>query len=136
MGDYYLHLAENADIAVVSHIREAGLPDKAIDRLVTMDNVPAIKYAIPDPLGLAVLVERYPEVVWVCGLAELWAPFFWLAGGRGFTSGLANVAPEFSLDMLNALRAADYPRAMKVWAMIYPFEELRGRPDNGNNLQS
>lgn len=88
----------------------------------------------PDVFSFARLIERFPDsVVWVCGLAEMWAPF-WLVGGRGFTSGLVNVAPDVSLAMLAALREGDYDEAMRVWARIVPFEELRAREGNGNNV--
>jgi 4-hydroxy-tetrahydrodipicolinate synthase len=36
--------------------------------------------------------------------------------------------------MLNALRAADYPAAMKVWERIRPFEELRAAWQSANNV--
>ena len=31
-------------------------------------------------------------VVWICGTAETWAPFFFVVGAERFTYGLANVA--------------------------------------------
>jgi 4-hydroxy-tetrahydrodipicolinate synthase len=132
--DYYRQLAERANIAIVPYIGANGLPDGVLDQLVTLPNVVAIKWAVPDLVAFARLVRRYPSVVWVCGLAELWAPFFWMAGGRGFTSGLANVAPGFAVKMLAALRAEDYESAMEVWTAIYPFEEIRARGGNANNV--
>ena len=35
-----------------------------------------------------------PQIVWVGGLAEVWAPPLYAVGARGFTSGLINVWPE------------------------------------------
>jgi 4-hydroxy-tetrahydrodipicolinate synthase len=64
----------------------------------------------------------------------MWAPYFWLAGARGFTSGLANVRPDLSLALLACLRAGDYNGAMRLWATIKPFEDLRARWNNGNNV--
>jgi 4-hydroxy-tetrahydrodipicolinate synthase len=36
--------------------------------------------------------------------------------------------------MLDALRAGDYPAAMKVWEQIRRFEELRAEQGNANNV--
>jgi 4-hydroxy-tetrahydrodipicolinate synthase len=36
--------------------------------------------------------------------------------------------------MLDALKADDTPRAMKVWARIKPFEDLRARGNHANNV--
>ena len=54
-----------------------------------------MKYAVPDPTSLPGLLAGVGpgRWVWVCGLAEMWAPYFWVGGARGFTSGLVNVAP-------------------------------------------
>ena len=70
----------------------------------------------------------------ICGLAELWAPFFALAGGRGFTSGLVSVDATLPLRLCAALEAGDWPAAMEAWRAIRPFEQLRARHDAGNNV--
>ena len=73
-------------------------------------NVIGVKYAVPDAARFAAFardagLERF---VWVAGLAELYAPSYFAAGATGFTSGLVNVAPAVSLNMLEALRSGDY----------------------------
>ena len=60
----------------------------------------------------------------------MWTPFFWLAGARGFTSGLVNVSPTLPLRMLACLQSGDYAGAQAVAARIRPFEAMRAR-DNG-----
>jgi 4-hydroxy-tetrahydrodipicolinate synthase len=72
--------------------------------------------------------------VWVCGLAETWAPFFWLGGARGFTSGLVNVTPHRPLELLAHLREGDHAAAMAVWSLVKPFEDLRARAGNAGNV--
>jgi 4-hydroxy-tetrahydrodipicolinate synthase len=133
--EYYTALAAATRGAVVPYVRGAGLPFEVLDRLAELPNVLAVKYAIADQLAFAEFASRYgAAVVPVCGLAEMWAPFFWQAGARGFTSGLVNVAPRLSRAMLEALRAADYARAMELWRLVEPFERLRARHGNGNNV--
>ncbi len=99
-------------------------------------NVVGVKYAVGDVVRFAALVEtfRAGDVAWVCGLAEPWAPFFWVAGATGFTSGLANVDPALSLEMLRCLRDGDYDGAMGVWRSVKPFEDLRARRNSANNV--
>ncbi len=61
-------------------------------------------------------------------------PYLWLSGARGFTSGLATVAPERSLALLSALKAGDFPAAMAIWQRLRPFEEMRARRANALNV--
>jgi 4-hydroxy-tetrahydrodipicolinate synthase len=132
---YYARLAGNVDGAVVVYVRGRGLPDDVLDFVVARDNVVGIKYAIPDVLSFGRLVRRYGgAAVPLCGLAEMWAPFFWIVGAEGFTSGLVNVAPELSLALLSALRAGETKVAMEIWGSVRAFEELRARDGNAMNV--
>jgi 4-hydroxy-tetrahydrodipicolinate synthase len=95
----------------------------------------AIKYAINDLPRFADLVQSVEgPVVWVCGTAEMWAPFFFAAGAEGFTSGLVNIAPELSLTMLDSLRKGDAEAVRTVWRQVAPIERLRAKNHNGNNV--
>jgi 4-hydroxy-tetrahydrodipicolinate synthase len=126
LDSYYEKLANATDGAVAIYIRERSLSHSVLERLLALPNVVAIKYGLPDVVAFAELVRRYAgEAIWICGLAELWAPSFWLVGARGFTSGLVNVQPDLACAMLTALRAGDYEEAMRWWQLIAPFEYLR-----------
>jgi 4-hydroxy-tetrahydrodipicolinate synthase len=136
--DYHAAIASAVpEIGVVLYVRNARIGGRQLAELADWcPNIIGIKYAVPDPVRFAGTVhdagaERF---AWIAGLAEPYAPSAWSAGARGFTSGLANVAPEISLRMLEALRANDYPAAMRVWELIRPFEELRAAADNANNV--
>jgi 4-hydroxy-tetrahydrodipicolinate synthase len=132
---YIEQIAAAGDGIVVPYLRGRLPAPAALERIVALEQVVAIKWAIPDVQQFAVFVERFgDEVVPICGLAELWAPFFALAGGRGFTSGLVNVDAEPSLGLLASLNALDWPAAMRAWRAIKPFEEIRARHDAGNNV--
>jgi 4-hydroxy-tetrahydrodipicolinate synthase len=132
---YYCELAAATEGAVVPYVRGRGLPARVLDVLADTENVVGLKYAVPDVLAFGNIVARHRDAfVPVCGLAELWAPFFWLAGARGFTSGLVNVVPNLSLALLDALRAGEYEQAMRIWSAIEPFERLRSRHESGNNV--
>jgi len=91
--------------------------------LAACPNLAGVKYAVPDVIAFADIVADTgyggaERLVWVCGLAESWAPFFWVAGAEGFTSGLASVAPELSLRLFDELDAGNPGSAMRVWRRL------------------
>jgi 4-hydroxy-tetrahydrodipicolinate synthase len=125
------------DLGVVCYVRNPLITGAAFAALAEVaPNVVGVKYAVPDPVALPGLITTVGagRLVWVCGLAETWAPFFWLSGAHGFTSGLVNVAPRRSLELLDHLRAGDHAAAMAVWARVKPFEDLRARAGNAGNV--
>ncbi|MER5434569.1 dihydrodipicolinate synthase family protein [Streptomyces sp. NPDC002588] len=136
--DYHRVIAEAVpELGVVPYVRNAQLHGERLSELADLcPNVIGVKYAVPDAARFAAFardagLERF---VWVAGLAEPYAPSYFSAGATGFTSGLVNVAPAVSLNMIEALRSGDYPAAMKVWEQIRRFEELRAANGSANNV--
>ncbi|MFD5228320.1 dihydrodipicolinate synthase family protein [Streptomyces qaidamensis] len=136
--DYHRAVAEAVpELGVVPYIRNAQLTGARLAELAdTCPNVIGVKYAVPDAARFAAFardagLERF---VWVAGLAEPYAPSYFSAGATGFTSGLVNVAPAVSLNMIEALRSGDYRAAMKVWEQIRRFEELRAANGSADNV--
>ncbi len=136
--DYHRAIAEAVPgLGVVPYIRSDRLDGTRLARLGELcPNVVGVKYSVPDAARFAAFAhdagrERF---VWVAGLAELYAPAYWACGATGFTSGLVNVAPKVSLAMLEALRTADYPAAMRVWEQVRAFEELRAADGSADNV--
>ncbi len=136
--DYHRAIATAVpDLGVVCYVRSPLIGVGAFAALAdACPNVVGVKYAVPDPVALPGLVDAVGagRWVWVCGLAETWAPYFWLGGARGFTSGLANVAPRWSLALLSYLRGGDTARAMAVWRTLKPFEDMRARAGSAANV--
>jgi 4-hydroxy-tetrahydrodipicolinate synthase len=136
--DYHRAIAEAVpELGVVPYIRNPQLEGARLAELADVcPNVVGVKYAVADAARFAGFardagLERF---VWVAGLAEPYAPSYFSAGATGFTSGLVNVAPSVSLNMLEALRSGDYAAAMKVWEQIRRFEELRAANASANNV--
>ncbi|MFJ2258161.1 dihydrodipicolinate synthase family protein [Streptomyces sp. NPDC087844] len=136
--DYHRAIAEAVpELGVVPYIRNPVLAGARLAELAdACPNVIGVKYAVPDAARFAAFardagLERF---VWVAGLAEPYAPSYFSAGATGFTSGLVNVAPAVSLNMIEALRSGDYAGAMKIWEQIRRFEELRGANGSANNV--
>lgn len=135
---YHQQVAEAApELAVVPYLRDAGINAATLTALLdACPNVAAVKYAVNDPLQFSTLLADVgaDRLAWICGVAELWAPFFWAGGAQGFTSGLANVLPEIALDMLHSLQAGDAAGARRAWSLARPFEALRARRSSANNV--
>jgi 4-hydroxy-tetrahydrodipicolinate synthase len=132
---YYAGIARSVEIGVVLYARHEAIDREVLSRVAGIENVLAIKYAINDLPRFADLVQTVEApVVWICGTAEMWAPFFFAAGAEGFTSGLVNIAPEMSLTMLDGLRRGDAEAVRTVWHRVAPMERLRAKNHNANNV--
>ncbi len=133
---YVEAVAEAADgLPLMLYLRNDGIGTAAIAQLCAIPGVLGVKWATPAPLRLAEAMRACdPQIVWVGGLAEVWAPPLYAVGARGFTSGLINVWPERSVAIHAALDAGDYPRAMELIDGMAEFEAIRAEEMNGTNV--
>jgi 4-hydroxy-tetrahydrodipicolinate synthase len=135
---YHQAIAEGVpELGIVPYVRDATVSGAMLRRLTEgCPNLVGVKYAVANPMQFAAVAQAvgHDRLAWVCGLAEDWAPFFWVGGARGFTSGLVNIRANLSLRMLSSLREGDFASAMRVWSLIKPFEDLRARGNNANNV--
>ncbi|TCU06980.1 dihydrodipicolinate synthase family protein [Rhizobium sullae] len=134
--DYVRAIADAAEgLPIVLYLRNDAIGIKAIRELCELPAVVGVKWATPNPLKLAeAIAATDPDIVWVGGLAEVWAPAFYAVGARGFTSGLINVWPERSVAIHSALEAGDYRKANSLIAGMKAFEEIRAEELNGTNV--
>jgi 4-hydroxy-tetrahydrodipicolinate synthase len=122
-------------LPLMLYLRNDGIGLDTIETLCKVQGVAGVKWASPTPLRLAEAIRRSsPEIVWVGGLAETWAPPLCAVGARGFTSGLINVWPEHSVAIHAALEAGDYSRANQLIDVMLDFEEIRAEEQNGTNV--
>jgi 4-hydroxy-tetrahydrodipicolinate synthase len=133
---YVQRIAEaGGGLPLMLYLRNDGIGLDAIEQLCRVPGVAGVKWASPTPLRLAEAIRRAdPDIVWVGGLAETWAPPLCAVGARGFTSGLINVWPEHSVAIHAALEARDYPRAMELIDVMSDFEAIRAEEQNGTNV--
>ena len=135
--EYVRSVTRAIRLPVVPYLRGPILTSDGIRRLIDIESVVAVKFGFNDLLAFGAAVgssDARPDVAWICGTAESWAPFFWAAGAVGFTSGLVNVIATQSLELLTALQAGDRTMAMAIWRRLRPFEELRSRRTDGWNV--
>jgi len=132
--EYVRRVADAAGLPVVLYLRNPSIGDAAVAALCALPGVVAVKWANADLMALARAMRAAPDILFVCGLAEPWAPPMAALGARGFTSGLINVAPDRSVAILAAIRAGDAARANALIAEIAPFEALRAEEQAGANV--
>ena len=134
--DYLKAIADAASgLPMMLYLRNDAIGTKAIAELCALPNVKGVKWATPNPLKLAEAKAACdPSIVWVGGLAEVWAPAFYAVGARGFTSGLINVWPERSIAIHAALEAGDFKQANELIAGMKAFEGIRAEEMNGANV--
>lgn len=134
--DYVKRIAEAGQgLPVVIYLRNDAIGLEAIASLCKIPGVVGVKWATPAPLRLAEAMRRAdPSIVWVGGLAEVWAPPFYAVGARGFTSGLINVWPSHSVAIHQALEAGDYKKANTLIGIMEAFESIRAEEGNGTNV--
>ena len=133
---YVQRIAEaSGGLPLMLYLRNDGIGLDAIENLCGVPGVAGVKWACPTPMRLAEAIRRCdPDIVWVDGLAEPWAPPFFAVGARGFTSGLINVWPEHSVAIHRALEKNDFARARELIGVMSGFEDLRAEEQNGTNV--
>lgn len=134
---YLSAIGQAASIGVIPYLR-SPLPADVLTRVCALENVIGMKFAIADPVMIGdwhrVVRDVDGDFVFSCGLAERWAPAMWALGATGFTSGLANLAPEVAVRFLGDLRSGDATRVLDTWSRIEPLERLRNRDGGGQNV--
>ena len=135
---YHAELARSVPgVPLIPYVKDDRVDAAAMRSLLAAcPDVVAVKYAVADPTRFADLVAETTELdlVWLCGLAERWAPFFAPGGSDGFTSGLATLDPGRSLRLDGALRRGDQSATLAEWREIARFEELRTRDRSQENV--
>lgn len=132
----YMEALLQLEFPLVVYLRGEALPESILETLASNPWLVGAKFAQPDVRRLARLTRltSTSALAWSCGLAELSAPMYWLAGARGFTSGVANFAPRLTLAIFDALERGDFYRALELVSLVSPFEELRARQASANNV--
>lgn len=134
--DYAARVADAADgLPLVLYIRNDGIGPATFAALSQLPSVVGVKWATPNPLKLTeAMAASDPRLIWVGGLAEVWAPVLCAAGARGFTSGLINVWPARSMAIHAALEVQDFATARALIAGMRGFEDVRAEEMGGANV--
>ncbi|MCR8629944.1 dihydrodipicolinate synthase family protein [Paenibacillus radicis (ex Xue et al. 2023)] len=132
---YYKQIAASTKLPIILYVRSEQISLEVLQETAKLPNVIGVKYAVNHLPSFTKAVQGVKEdLVWICGTAEMWAPYFFAAGAVGFTSGLVNVETIRPFKMLDALREGNYAEAMSIWEEVAPFEDLRAKYNTGNNV--
>ena len=129
--DYYRSLLDQIECPLLIYKKGPVPSDELLLRLAEHPNLVGVKYAVNDLDAFNQIVAADGgRIDWYCGSAERFAPFFALAGSRGFTSGAANICPGLALGMQAALENGDWQEAMRLQHLILPIENYRDRQES------
>jgi len=134
--DYVGAIADAGDgLPLILYLRNDAIGTEAISALCAIPGIIGVKWATPNPMKLKAAMAASPEhIVWVGGLAEVWAPTFYAVGARGFTSGLINVWPERSVAIHAALETGRWDEARDLIGGMQVFEDIRAEDQGGANV--
>ena len=134
--EYIKRVSDAGDgLPLVLYLRNDLIGTDGIKALCDIEGVIGVKWATPNPMNLAAaMMACDPSIIWVGGLAEVWAPALYALGARGFTSGLINVWPEHSVSIHAALEAGNYDQARALITRMSTFEDVRAQEMNGTNV--
>lgn len=132
---YYTTICRSVDLGVALYKRSPRVSDAVLLRAAReLPNVVAIKYAHNDVAAFLSLAGAVPSgVTCACGSAERWALPFSAASRVGYTSGIANFAPELTLRFWRSL-AEDPEMARRLWRELAPLEEIRAANNAAHNV--
>ena len=124
-------IAEAIDIGVMPFRNvECLLSVNLVKRLDKIPNVVALKDEVGDlDIFRKTVVATGGQLPCIMG-GEILAPYYFLAGTKGATTGVANVLPHLSIALCEAGLAGDYEKAQEIRDMLVPITELRGRAGN------
>ena len=100
--------------------------EQVIDQCA-LDEVVGLKYAVDDLDAFKkIAAVAGNSAAMVCGMAEEPCIDYMAAGAVGFSSGMANFAPQMSVTLLQRFAAGDREGAEEIRRQMVPFEDLRG----------
>jgi 4-hydroxy-tetrahydrodipicolinate synthase len=135
LRDYFATLAEELPLPLLAYKKGPAPSDALLVELVKEGRLLGIKYAVNDVNALT----RFAKALagrggLYCGTAERFAPFFMLAGARGYTSGAGNLCPRLTRALFRALAAGDYAEGMRLLDVIRPIEDYRALAEDSFNI--
>ncbi len=129
---HYKRIAEALDIGVMVYnnpsVSKAYVRPSLMRKLAEIPNIVGVKENTPfiDMFYQQVKAVGH-KIPIVQGRGEWWYVATLPYGARGFVSGLANVMPEFSLELLKAGNDGDWKKAHELIKKLEPLEEFTAK---------
>ena len=133
--DYFQALMDALPSPFLAYKKGPFPSDELLGDFAATGRLVGVKYAVNDVDAVTRFVNANRGRLDVfCGTAERFAPFFHLAGSKGYTSGSGNLCPKVTLAIHAALVRGDYARALELVEVLRPIEEYRSRAGDSYNI--
>lgn len=124
--EHYRRVAEAVDVPLyIYHIPSRtgnALSLSALARIADLDSVAGLKDSSKDVPWLGQALDRHPDLTFLAGSDSLLLASLDL-GCAGLVSAVANVFPEFVVDLYDAYDAGDESRARELQSTLYRIRE-------------
>jgi 5-dehydro-4-deoxyglucarate dehydratase len=128
---YHAAIAEAVDIGLMPYRNRNSL--FSIDLILRFLEIPNV-VSLKDESGdinwfrdmIVATEERLPGIIG----GEMLAPYYYLAGASGITTGVACLVPHISLEQYRAAVEGDYRGALRIRDKLAPITKFRGKTGN------
>ncbi|MEM2154833.1 MAG: 4-hydroxy-tetrahydrodipicolinate synthase [Nitrososphaeria archaeon] len=136
---HFKALAESIKIGIIVYnnpsMTKISLSTELLRKLATLPNIVAVKDTTRDIIDIFLhLYALGDKLTFSVGLGELQAPYFYLSGGKGHISELANFAPTLAVEMYNLALKHKWDQMIDLHKRLYPyfeFVERKSRESSG-----
>jgi 4-hydroxy-tetrahydrodipicolinate synthase len=133
--DYVEAVAAAVPLPLLAYKKGPVPSDRLLGELGEAGRLVGVKYAVNDVDAFTRFADAHAGRLGLyCGTAERFAPFFMLAGAKGYTTGAGNLCPRLTLALHAALAAGRYADGMKLLRVLRPVEDLRARDGDSYNI--
>ncbi|MGE3820031.1 MAG: dihydrodipicolinate synthase family protein [Isosphaeraceae bacterium] len=133
--DYLNVLMNEFSLPFLAYKKGPHPSDALLGELGQSGRLLGVKYAVNDLEAFSRFAAEHGDRLGLyCGTAERYAPFFHLAGAKGYTSGAGNVCPRLTLAMHRALAEGRYADALGHLRVLRPIEDYRARAGDSYNI--
>lgn len=102
---------------------------EALDKLIDVKNIVAVKESAPDPRRFTDLINRYGDRYTVMAGLDDVALEGLLLGASGWVSGLTSAFPQESVALIKAVEAGDWVEARRIYRWFMPLLHLDAEHD-------
>jgi 4-hydroxy-tetrahydrodipicolinate synthase len=135
LRDYFHALMKELPLPFLAYKKGPVPSDELLAELGETGQLVGVKYAVNDLNAFTRFAAGHGDRLGMyCGTAERFAPFFHLAGARGYTTGAGNLCPRLTLAIHRDLASGRYGAAMEKLAILRPIEDYRARAGDSYNI--
>ncbi len=133
--DYIVNVLDEIPAPTLIYKKGSQPSDALMLELAAHPQVVGVKHAINEMHEFRKLVlADGGRIEWLCGSAERFAPYYFLAGSNGYTSGAGNICPHVTLAMHAAFAAGEFAEGLRLQKVLLPIDDFRARAGDSYNI--